>query len=438
MTDSKSNQEAEFDRIVHKYYQTLENGESIDPDRFISENPEFADQLRSFFSDVRHLDDVSGVGEQAGTIDLSGTRRSEIVDGLVGPGDALTYVGEYQILAEIARGGMGVVFKARQEKLHRTVALKMILSGRFATELEVDRFRREARSAASLKHPNIVGVYEIGVHEGNHYFTMDYIESVSLSHRLREGSLAPRDAAKLLQTLACATHFAHEKGVLHRDLKPANVLMDSSGQPHITDFGLAKPIANSTEFSDVEITRSGQVVGTPSYMSPEQAAAKHQLVSVASDVYSLGAILYACLSGRAPFVAESTVETLRQVIHDDPLPTRVLNPRVPKDLETICLKCLTKEPRHRYPSAQDLADDLSRFLEGRPVLARPISRVAKIWRFAHRKPGAALATTLTLLIAAVSPPVAVHQYRQSRELGIKAGRITQQKDEIAGHLADKE
>jgi WD40 repeat protein/tRNA A-37 threonylcarbamoyl transferase component Bud32 len=438
MTETSNHRDEAFDRVVHEYYQAIEHGNRVEPQAFIDQHPEFKEDLQSFFADLKNLGESSGVAAMPKTVAFTSTGLQENKMPAVGPGSALTYIGEYRILDEIARGGMGVVFKASQEKLRRTVALKMILAGHLASDAEVDRFQREARAAAALQHPNIVGVHEIGVHDGHHYFTMDYIESVSLSDRLREGSLAPREAAKLLELLARATHYAHQQGVLHRDLKPANILMDAAGQPHITDFGLAKPLAEAGERTQEEITRSGQIIGTPSYMAPEQAAAKHQLVSVASDVYSLGAILYACLSGRAPFVAESTVETLRQVIHDDPLPTRLLNPRVPRDLETVCLKCLSKEPRHRYQTAAELADDLTRFLDGRPVVARPVNALVKTWRMAKRNPWAAVSVTLLCLIAVISPLVAMQQYRQSRELAAKAGRIEHQKNEISGLLSAKE
>lgn len=434
MADSIDGHDEAFDRIVQEYYQAVENGQRVDAKVFIDQHPEFKDELESFFADLDNLGDYWDKRARSETLDATPTNlEPRAVTG--GPGASLEYIGEYRILEEIARGGMGVVFKARQEKLRRTVALKMILSGRVAGAAEVDRFQREARAAAAIKHPNIVGVHEIGVHDGQHYFTMDYVESDSLRQRLREGPLTPQKAAELIETLARATHFAHTQGIIHRDLKPANVLVDSNEQPHITDFGLAKPLADFDDVSQTDITRSGQIIGTPSYMAPEQAAAKYQLVGIASDIYSLGAMLYACLSGRAPFVAESTAETIRQVIHDEPVPTSVLNPRVPKDLETICLKCLSKEPHRRYGTAEDLADDLLRFQEGRPVVARPISRISKVHRWAKRNPWIAATAALLLLIALASPPTAIHQYRQSTELAAKAGKIQTQRDEIAGLLS---
>ncbi|MCS7469598.1 serine/threonine-protein kinase [Stieleria sp. ICT_E10.1] len=435
MADSPDGHVEAFDRIVHEYYQAVENGQRVDAKVFIDQHPEFKDDLESFFADLEILGDYANKRTMSGTLaDTPTNLEPRVVT--VGPGTSLKYIGEYRILEEIARGGMGVVFKAKQEKLRRTVALKMILSGRLAGAAEVDRFQREARAAASIKHPNIVGVHEIGVHEGQHYFTMDYVESESLRERLREGSLAPQKAAKLTETLARATQFAHTRGILHRDLKPANVLVDSNEQPYITDFGLAKPLADFDDASQTDITRSGQIIGTPSYMSPEQAAAKHQLVGVASDIYSLGAILYACLSGRAPFVAESSVETIRQVIHDEPVPPTVLNPRVPRDLETICLKCLEKEPHKRYGTAALLADDVTRYLADEPILARRVTSIERIWRWCRREPRMAVLcmvlSLVVLLIATIGPIIAAQQIRLRGEAEYLLGEKTQLLDEKAG------
>ena len=247
-------------------------------------------------------------------------------------GESVRYIGEYEILSEVARGGMGIVFKARQQSLHRVVALKMILAGRLADTADVERFRREAQASGRLKHPNIVPVHEIGEYEGRHYFTMDFVDGCSLSDLIRESALAPRRAGKIVRTVAEAVQFAHEHGTLHRDLKPANILLDQDDTPHITDFGLAKVLDGIDDDSRSELTASGQILGTPSYMSPEQAEGKPNLVGPAADIYSLGAILYACLTGRAPFVADSPVDTLLQVMRNDPVSPRVLNPKVPQRL----------------------------------------------------------------------------------------------------------
>ena len=283
------------------------------------------------------------------------------------PETRLRGFGDYELLAEIARGGMGVVYKARQISLNRVVALKMILAGQFASERDVKRFYTEARAAANLQHPHIVAIHEVGQSEGQHYFSMDYVDGKSLAQIVRENPLPPAKAATYLKTIAEAIDFAHRHGILHRDLKPANILIDTFDQPRVTDFGLAKRLESSDQ-----LTSTGAVMGTPSYMPPEQAGADGGNIGPASDVYSLGAIVYESLTGRAPFVADSLIVTLNMVLNTEPVSPRVLNDQVPRDLETICLKCLQKEPRNRYASAAALAEDLGRFLQHEPVLARPV------------------------------------------------------------------
>ena len=272
--------------------------------------------------------------------------------------DRVRYFGDYELLREIARGGMGVVYRARQVSLNRPVALKMILAGQLAGDDEVKRFHLEAEAAANLDHPGIVPIYEIGEHEGQHFFSMGFVEGTSLAAKVADGPLPPREAATLTMQVAEAVQFAHEKGVIHRDLKPANVLLDAQGQPKVTDFGLAKKLQ-----ADSGLTHTGQVMGTPSYMPPEQAEGKN--VGPAADVYALGAILYCLLTGRPPFQAATPMDTLMQVVGQDPVPVRQLNATVPRDLETICLKCLEKEPRRRYASARALAEDLRSVPGGR-------------------------------------------------------------------------
>lgn len=279
-------------------------------------------------------------------------------------GPTLRSFGDYELLEKIAHGGMGVVFKARQTSLNRLVALKMILSGKLASPADVQRFHTEAEAAANLNHPNIVAIHEVGMHDGQHYFSMDYVEGKSLAMIVRENILPAKLAARHLKQIAEAIDYAHHKGFLHRDLKPSNVLIDPAGQPRITDFGLAKRIEGGAE-----LTGTGQVLGTPSYMPPEQTTGRRGAVGPASDVYSLGAILYELLTGRPPFRAESPLETIMQVLETEPVPTRILNGTVPRDLDAICLKCLEKNPRDRYSTAKALADDLERFLTGEPVLA---------------------------------------------------------------------
>ncbi|HVC93524.1 MAG TPA: serine/threonine-protein kinase [Pirellulales bacterium] len=283
--------------------------------------------------------------------------------------------GAYKLLHEIARGGMGVIYKARQVRLNRIVALKMILTGQLASEADLVRFRTEAEAAAALQHPNIVAVHEVGEHEGQCYFTMDFVEGQSLASLIRESPLSAVRAAHYVRTLAEAMQYAHEKGTLHRDLKPANVLIDRFDKPQITDFGLAKRIAGGSD-----LTGTGQILGTPSYMPPEQAQGKHDQIGPPSDVYALGAILYELLTGRPPFRAETPLDTLMQVLDAEPAAPRLLNPTVPRDLEDICLKCLEKAPHARYPSAQALADDLGAFLRGEPVSAErgAVSRLMRL------------------------------------------------------------
>jgi serine/threonine-protein kinase len=289
-------------------------------------------------------------------------------------------IGNYEILGELGRGGMGVVFKAQQTDLHRTVAIKMILGGTVAGEEDLNRFRTEAEATASLQHPNIVRIHEVGEFEGRPYFSMEFVDGPSLAQRLAEGPLPSRPAARYVAILARAIQHAHEHKILHRDLKPANVLLDGEDAPHITDFGLAKRLQ-----ADSGQTRTGAVLGTPSYMAPEQAAGRKELTE-AIDVYGLGGILYELLTGRPPFRAESSLATILQVLDRDPAPPRILNPNVERDLETICLKCLEKDPARRYSSAKALAEDIERYLAGESISARSLnlmSRVASALEHGH-------------------------------------------------------
>lgn len=315
------------------------------------------------------------------------------------PTDHARRFGDYELIKEIARGGMGVVYKARQTKLNRVVALKMILSGQFAGDDEVKRFYTEAEAAAKLDHPGIVPIYEIGHHKDQHYFSMGFIDGESLQEKLRRGPLAPLHAAELCRKIADAVSYAHANGVIHRDLKPANVLLNAAGEPKVTDFGLAKQIE-----SDSNLTRTGAVMGTPSFMPPEQAAGNTNDVGAKSDVYSLGAILYCLLTGRPPFLAANPMETLLQVIEQDPVPPSNLNTGISRDIETICLKCLEKSPDRRYGSAREFADDLERLLNDEPIHARPPTfgyRFQKAYR-KHKAKFIIAATIAGLLVAGLT------------------------------------
>jgi serine/threonine protein kinase len=274
----------------------------------------------------------------------------------------------YEVLAELGRGGMGVVYMARQTELDRIVALKMLLAGVHASETELARFRIEAKAVARLQHPHIVQIFEVGDHRGLPFFALEFLESGSLAGQLDGTPWADLRAAELLAKLAAGVQHAHEHGVIHRDLKPANVLMCADGTPKIADFGLATGVDR-----DGHLTQSGALLGTPSYMAPEQAEGRLTDVGRHTDVYALGIILYELLTGRVPFKGTTTLATLEQVCQQAPVPPRQLQPKVSRDLETICLKCLEKRPESRYASAQELADELRRFLAGEPIRARPLS-----------------------------------------------------------------
>jgi serine/threonine protein kinase len=310
----------------------------------------------------------------------------------------------FEILGVLGQGGMGIVYKARQTPLARLVALKMIRAGAYAKPQELSRFRREAEVTARLQHPNIVQIYEVGEHEGCPYVVLEYVEGGNLAQQLDGTPLPERRAAEVMLTLARAVQHAHERGILHRDLKPGNVLVAADGTLKITDFGLAKRLD-----ADLGETRTGAVLGSPSYMAPEQAEGRVHDLGPATDIYSLGAMLYQLLTGRPPFRARTTLETLEQVRTQDPLPPTALQPCLPRDLETICLKCLEKNPRHRYPSAQALAQDLQCFLDGEPISARSLTLLERVSRtVSYRGPGPrTLRAWSTYLLLASPVPLVV-------------------------------
>ena len=286
----------------------------------------------------------------------------------------LSDFGDYELLEEIGRGGQGVVYRARQKSLNRTVALKVIGLGQWATEAHLKRFRREAEAAASLNHPCIVPIHEVGERDGCCYFSMNFVEGGQLDQVVRDTPMSTRQAAELIAKVARTVHYAHEHGILHRDIKPGNILLDKHGEPHLTDFGLARLVETEST-----VTRTNEVLGTPSYMAPEQAVGETKKLTSATDVYGLGAVLYQLLTGHPPFAGRTTYETVKLLLETEPRRPRLLNPKVDRDLSAICLKCLEKEPARRYASAELLAEELDRFCRGEPILARPVGWAERSW-----------------------------------------------------------
>lgn len=460
---------------VELYYRKLSQ-EPPQVKDYVGRLPDYETTIRDVFRDAGFDDERS----QAQEPDSWPTPRG-VLDATISPpepkntaapqsGDRVHYFGDYELLEEIARGGMGVVYSARQVSLDRPVALKMILSGQLAGDEEVKRFLAEARAAANLDHPNIVPVFEVGQHNEQHYFSMALIDGPSLASRVAEGPLPPSEAVQIVKVVSEAIAYAHHRGVLHRDLKPGNILLanetlsekigsskrvsrkpDHDDQessedenantfvPKLTDFGLAKKLED-----DEGLTATGQILGTPAYMPPEQAAGRLTEVTEASDVYSLGAILYCLLTGRPPFQAATAMETVLQVLEEEPVAPRLINPAIPLDLETITLKCLEKPTENRYDSADELAEELGRYQSGEPIHARPVGQAERGWRWCKRNPivaGLTASLALVLLLGiCVSSGLAWYadMNRQVAEsANIELSKKTEDLESANGELSEK-
>jgi serine/threonine protein kinase len=404
-----SARERMLDEALAEYLRAVDAGERPDRDDLVSRYPE----LKAYLDEQDKMDQAM---EPLRSISTSAcltmaTKLWSDREPVASP-EPLTPVlllDDYELLEPIARGGMGIVYRAKDHRLNRLVALKMLLADGGLSSGEVQRFRNEAEAVALLDHPHIVPIYAVGEQAGQPYISMKLFEGGSLASQLSHFTAAPREAARLLVPIARAIHYAHQRGILHRDLKPGNVLLDGEGQPYVTDFGLAKRVGAAAR----DLTPSGAIVGTPGYMAPEQTAARKGAITTAADVYGLGAILYTLLTGRPPFEGDSVLDTLVLVSTQPPEPPRKRNSAVDRDLELICLKCLEKEPQHRYPSAEVLADELQRYLDGKPLtLTRPVSSSERLWRWCRRNPiPATLLTTIFLLLATVAVVYSVAYFR---------------------------
>lgn len=407
-----------LESAIELVLQELEGDSPFNRERWLARFPQWANELSEFIDDWLAIERQTA--KLAAVSDSSNER-------LINKQSDRRTLGDYELLEEVGSGGMGVIFRARQISLDRIVAVKMIHNA----SQHRDRFRVEAEAAASLHHNHIVAIYEIGEDESQPFLSMQYIDGGNLKHLLAKEQLSEQQAVELLTSIVKAVHHAHQHGVLHRDLKPANVLLDREGTPYVSDFGLAKQLGNSAD-----LTRTGAVIGTPGYMSPEQAMGQASSITVATDVYGLGAILYAMLTGDAPFRSESDLNTLRRVVEEQPGSPRAKRPGLDRNLEMICLKCLRKEADKRYSNASDLLDDLQRWQEGKPIVARQISLVERAWKWSKRNPWA-VASGLTIAgILAVSSIVVWYQHNVSKTDTLVSSLATADADEVPQLLAE--
>ena len=428
--------EERLDEAAAAYLEAIESGQRPNRSEWLARYPDLAAELGEFIDDQARMHRWTGpIGGSSGTApdDAIGNdplATLHVPGGSVGEGPRR--FPNYQLLGEIARGGMGIVYRARQLNPNRIVALKMILAGPHASSSELYRFRMETDAAATLDHPHIMPIYEVGDQDGRPFFSMKLMEGGTLAEHLPRFAGDGRAVAGLLIKVARAVHHAHQRGILHRDLKPANILLDAQGEPFVTDFGLCRRVE-----VDSGMTQSGVIVGTPSYMSPEQAAGRKGLTT-ATDVYSLGAILYTLLTDRPPFRGDTPLETVRGVLEDEPSRPRLLRPQVDRDLETICLKCLDKQPQRRYGSAEALADDVQRWLAGEPIIARRSSIWERTWKRTRRNPAAAAlvaVSSLALIFLIAAGLIYQNQRIDVAERALaRANHISQLRGEASVHI----
>lgn len=384
---SDLSENARLAALVDELLAKVRTGEVVDIERKAAEHPEFAADLKDLWAVAALAEEFGSSAAVAPPPNLPlGERQPR---GLRPPSRLTQALDDYECFEELGRGGMGVVYRARQKSLDRVVALKIAIAGSAASRSDLARFRSEAETAAQLNHPNIVPVYDVGEHDGVPFFTMRFVPGTTLAQRAADGPLPSRMAAGILAPVARAIAKAHQVGVLHRDLKPSNILIDTEGRPYVSDFGLAKrlvaePLGQARTQPFHQLTQAGAIIGTPGFMSPEQAAGSSGTIGVGTDIYSLGAILYAMLTGRPPFQAASPVDTVLMILEQDPISPQLLNPRVDRDLEMIALKCLQKPTELRYQTADELADDLEAYLADEPISARS-GRFAQIMTRAFRE-----------------------------------------------------
>jgi WD40 repeat protein len=447
---SNSTREDRVGEAVAWYYQSAEAGAPPEPGDFLTRFSDLRPELESFLADKGAFDRAAGppaparmdpdgtlppsANNDTATLPPSGDPNATVAradtgaeGSAAGSLGSVRYFGDYELLSEIARGGMGVVFRARQVSLNREVALKMILTGQLASSADVSRFRAEAEAAANLDHPNVLPIYEVGEHHGQQYFAMKLVPGGSLAGKIEGWVNDPKAAVPVFVKVCRAVEFAHRRGILHRDLKPGNILMDADGTPFVTDFGLAKKVDG-----DSNLTQSGAIVGTPSYMAPEQARAEKGLTT-AADVYALGAILYELLTGRPPFRGPTVLDTILQVLEKDAPDPRVVNPKADRDLSVIALKCLEKNPGSRYESAGSLADDLDRWARGEPILARPVGRTERARKWIKRNP---VVTGLLVTVAASLLAGGIVGYVNYRDARDQEGVARERAEDAAREAAE--